>query len=233
MEQRSCLRRSQIFMNGAHPGLLAVGKSVGNLRAGADVEKPVVVTLQEAYHGTTRLLERRLPTGQKRTVELNIPPGVETGTRIRFAGRGHRGQTGGSPGDLYLLIEVRPCSRFQRKDANLFHQLFVPQSVINRGGEVEVVTVDQKRLGLTIPPGTKDGQRFRLAGQGMPQLNAPDQRGDLYVTVTAKRPGERDKIQAGDATFSTQDDVMAVLFFTLLFLAGIGAGLLLYWLFIV
>jgi DnaJ-class molecular chaperone len=199
-------------------------------RAGADVEHTVVVTLREAYCGTTRQLIYKLANGEKRPVEFSIPPGVATGTRVRYAGHGFGRKKGVSPGDLYLLIAVQESPAFQRQGDNLFHHLSVPAVVLCRGGEVRVKTVDNKLLGLAIPPSTTDGQRFRLAGQGMPQLGKPDHRGDLFVTVKARLPGEREADYGLTDTSWDRDDTFAMLFFAMLFLAGIGAGLFLFWL---
>jgi DnaJ-class molecular chaperone len=142
---------------------------------------------------------------------------------VRFAGHGFGGRNGVSLGDLYLVIEVRQSPDFQRQGANLFHHRSVPPSVLYQGGEVRFRTVDNKLKGLTIPPGTKDGQTFRLAGQGMPKLRKPDARGDLFVTVNASLPGdgEADKQRT---TGRAIDAVLFLLFFVLLLLAGLAVG---------
>jgi curved DNA-binding protein len=200
-------------------------------RAGKDVERRVVLTMQEAYRGTTRVLIKHLASGKEQPMEVMIPPGVATGTRVRFAGHGLSGRNGGSPGDLYLVIDVQESPYFQRDGDDLFHALAVPSAVLERGGEVRVQTVDKKLLGLTIPPGTKDGQRFRLTGHGMPRLKRPDQWGDLYVTVTTQLPDEPEGQRKGTAHSWDRDDTFALLFFLGLFLAGVFAGLSCYRLF--
>jgi curved DNA-binding protein len=192
-------------------------------RAGTDVERTVVITLAEAYCGTTRELIYKLASGQKRFVEFTIPPGVATGTRVRFARHGLGGKHGVSPGDLYLVIEVRQSPDFQRQGNNLFHHLSVPQSVLCQGGEVPFRTVDNQLVGLTIPPGTKDGQTFRVTGHGMPKLGKPEERGNLFVTVKARLPGEGEADKKRTNGWDI-DGVLFLLFFVLLLLAAFAVG---------
>jgi len=146
-----------------------------------DYEQPVQITLEEAYRGTTR----RIRTADGRTIEVRIPPGVHTGSRVRLAGQGAR--FGGARGDLYLKIEVLPHSKFERKGDDLYCKVPVDLYTAVLGGEVPVDTLDG-RVMLRIPPETQNGRTFRLRGKGMPKLNRPGQYGDLYVTVEVKLP---------------------------------------------
>ena len=157
-------------------------------RTGSNLEQPVEVTLEEAYRGTTRRFTVDTTNGQRRSLEVKIPPGVDNGSRVRVTGQGIPGQAGGPAGDLYLVISVRPDPRFERHGADLYHRLNVPLSVLLLGGEVRVMTLDRRTLALSIPAGTQDGRVFRLRGQGMPRLSQPDQRGDLHVEVHAHLP---------------------------------------------
>ena len=157
-------------------------------RTGSNLEQPVEVTLEEAYHGTTRRFTVDTTNGQRRSLEVKIPPGVDNGSRVRVTGQGIPGQAGGPAGDLYLVISVRPDPRFERRGADLYHRLNAPLSVLLLGGEVRVMTLDGRTLALSIPAGTQDGRVFRLRGQGMPRLSQPDQRGDLHVEVHAHLP---------------------------------------------
>ncbi|HZU05679.1 MAG TPA: J domain-containing protein [Chloroflexota bacterium] len=157
-------------------------------RRGADVEQVVEVTLAEAYRGTSRVLTVRSPDGQTRRLEVTIPPGVDDGSRIRLAGQGQPGRHGGPPGDLYVVTTVRPDPRFERRGADLYTRVTVPLDVALLGGEARVPTPDGRTLALTIPPGSQDGRTFRLRGQGMPRLDQPDQRGDLYAEVHVQLP---------------------------------------------
>ena len=146
------------------------------------------VGLAEAARGTTRVLELPTAGGPARRVEVRIPPGVDDGTRIRVAGQGAPGVAGGPPGDLYLTISVRPDPRFVRQGADVRATVKVPFTTAVLGGEARVPTPDGRALALTIPPGTQDGRVFRLRGQGMPRLGAPEQRGDLYAEVHVTLP---------------------------------------------
>ena len=147
------------------------------IRRTAPTEHPVEVTLEEAFQGTTRLLQ--LATGRR--LEVKIPPGVDTGSRTHISDDGQR------QGDLYLVVTVRDHPRFQRQGRNLYSQVEVPVEDAVLGCDVTVPTL-RGRLSLTIPPETQNGQRFRLAGQGMPQLNNTGDAGDLYATVSVKLP---------------------------------------------
>jgi curved DNA-binding protein len=153
-------------------------------RQGADAEHKVAVTLREAYCGTTRLVEK---AGGHR-FEVEIPPGVAPGTKVRFTGYGKRGNNGGAPGDLYLIIEVRPCQAFERRGDDLYYQCSLNLAELALGTEVRISTLNGRILALTVPAGTLPGQQFRLVGQGMPKLRKPDERGDLFVTVKLTLP---------------------------------------------
>jgi curved DNA-binding protein len=149
---------------------------------GRDIEQPVEITLEEAYHGTTRIVQ----TGQRR-LEVKIPAGVQTGSRVRVAGEGEPGRNGGRPGDLYLVISVAEHPTFKRKGDDLHLTLPVDLYTLILGGEVMVPTL-KGRVMLKIPPETQSGKVFRLRGQGMPSLHNPNQYGDLLVEVQALIP---------------------------------------------
>ncbi len=144
-------------------------------------QQPVTISLPEAYNGTTRRVKR----GDK-TIQVKIPPGARTGTKVRVAGAGPTAPDG-RRGDLYLLIEVAPDSRFEREGADLHSRVQVDLPTAVLGGEVEVETLNGNVL-LTIPPGTQPEQTFRLTGRGMPQLKSPNNKGDLYVRVKVMVP---------------------------------------------
>ena len=149
-------------------------------------EYSVQVTLEEAYSGATRLL--KLPGGRR--LEIKIPPGVDNGSRVRIpAGADRQGGT-------YLIVSVQPHRRFQRQGRNLNCEVGVPLEDAILGGEVTVPTLGGQ-VALTIPPEAQNGQRFRMSGRGMPDLNKPEGRGDLIATVNVQLPtglssGERD-----------------------------------------
>jgi len=147
-------------------------------------ETTVQVTLDEAFHGAARMLERSDGT----RIEVNIPRGVQTGSKVRM--RGAAGQ-----GDIVLNIEVLPDPRFTREGDNLRVETPVDLYTAVLGGEVEVQAPD-KTVALRIPAGTQNGKAFRLRGLGMPHLKKPDQRGDLLAVVNVQLPthlSEREK----------------------------------------
>ena len=149
---------------------------------GRDIEQPVDITLEEAYHGGSRTLQL-----DGKRIEVRIPKGVKTGSRVRMAGKGEPGRNGGKAGDLYLKINVLPHPQFQREGDNLRIKLPVDLYTMLLGGEVKVPTLDRPLI-LNIPPETDNGKVFRLRGKGMPNLKHPDKHGDLYVEVVARLP---------------------------------------------
>jgi curved DNA-binding protein len=144
-------------------------------------EHPVEVTLEEAYRGTTRTLN--FADGKR--LEVKVPAGVRTGSRVRLAGKG----TGG--GDLYLIVTVKPHPTFERRGDDLYVGVSVPLTVAMLGGEVQVPTLKGK-VALKIPTETQNGRTFRLAGQGMPRLGSKSS-GDLLAKVRVVLP---DKLSA-------------------------------------
>jgi molecular chaperone DnaJ len=178
---------------------------------GQDLETSVEVTLEEAFSGTTRMinLQGEQPcaackgTGRIHNVpcsvcrgtgvvpnvsrlEVKIPAGVATGSRVRISGKGQAGIGGGGSGDLYLNITVRPHALFERQGDDLTASIPMPLSVAVLGGEVQVPTLKGK-VALKIPPETQNGRVFRLAGQGMPHLGKSGS-GDLKARVNVVLP---------------------------------------------
>jgi molecular chaperone DnaJ len=131
---------------------------------------------------------------RERTLSVNIPPGVEDGTRIRLAGEGEAGVRGGPAGDLYIFLALGNHEFFQRDGADLYCR--VPISMVSAalGGEFEVPTIDGDSARVKIIAGTQSGQRLRLSGKGMPVLRSK-QHGDMYVQVTVETPQNLTKKQ--------------------------------------
>jgi DnaJ-class molecular chaperone len=153
---------------------------------GRDIEHPVELTLEEAYHGATRRVSIK-EGGHARSVDVRIPVGVKDGSRVRAAGEGASGANGGAAGDLYLRVQVKPHPVFERRGADLHAKVAVPVTTAVLGGEAQVPTISGS-VRLKIPEGTQNGQVFRLKGHGMPQVGRPDDRGDLYATVDVQLP---------------------------------------------
>jgi curved DNA-binding protein len=151
-------------------------------RRGQDIEQPVEISLDEAYRGTTRLVQK-----DDRRLEIKIPAGVKTGSKIRYAGEGASGTRGAAAGDLYLRVQVASHPTFEREGDDLHGEIPVDLYTALLGGEVNVPTL-KGQLALKIPAETQSGRTFRLAGQGMPKLNEPNAFGDLYAKVRVVLP---------------------------------------------
>jgi len=190
-------------------------------RRGQDIESPIEVTLEEAYHGSTRVIQlqaeepctacggtgrvgNRLCTmcngaGGKvipKRLEVKMPAGVRDGSRIRIAGEGVSGRAGGKKGDLYLVAKVLPHKLFERKGDDLYTEVSVPLATVMLGGEVGLPTLNGN-LSLKIPPETQNGRVFRMAGKGMPQLSN-SKYGNMFAKVKVVLPtnltGEEKKL---------------------------------------
>lgn len=184
-------------------------------RVGQNYEHDIEVTLEEAFNGSQRVLQMEVPetcptcggrgivsnrvcqacggggtVSRTKRLEVKIPPGVHTGSRIRIANEGGQGTGGGGKGDLYLRVTVLPNPRFERKGDDVYTNLTLPLYTAVLGGEVEVPTLKGTKLALKVPPGTQNGRSFRLGGQGMPNLKDPGKRGDLYARLEVQLPAQ-------------------------------------------
>ncbi|MEZ5777228.1 MAG: molecular chaperone DnaJ [Paracoccaceae bacterium] len=126
-------------------------------------------------------------TEKERQLSVNIPAGVETGTRIRLAGEGEAGMRGGPSGDLYIFIEVREHALFQRDGVNLYCRVPVAMTTATLGGEVEVPTIEGGRSRVKIPAGAQTGKQMRLRGKGMPALRGGGV-GDMLIEMAVETP---------------------------------------------
>jgi len=178
---------------------------------GQDIESPIEVSLEEAYHGSKRIIQFQTAepctacggtgrvgnrvcticngTGGKvipKRLEVKIPVGVRDGSRIRIAGEGGPGRAGGSKGDLYLVAKFLPHKFFERKDDDLYTEVSVPLATAMLGGEVRLPTLNGN-LSLKIPAETQNGKVFRLAGKGMPQLGN-NKYGNMFAKIKVVLP---------------------------------------------
>ena len=122
-----------------------------------------------------------------KALSVNVPPGVETGTRIRLAGEGETAPRGGVSGDLYIFIEVSKHKIFERDGLNLFCRVPVSMAKASLGGEVEVPTIDGGRSRVRIPAGSQSGRQMRLKGKGMPAIKT-NQKGDMFIEMAVETP---------------------------------------------
>jgi curved DNA-binding protein len=154
-------------------------RSTRSVARPSEVEAPAELTLEEAYHGTTRLVEV-----EGKRYEVSIPRGADTGSRVRLRGKGPDGQ------DLIVTVRLRPHAIYTRRGADLERELPVTLREALLGAEIPVATL-KGRILLTVPAGTQTGRTFRLTGQGMPRLKG-DGTGDLYVKVRVVLPANLD-----------------------------------------
>lgn len=186
----------QFFGGGGRPGG-AGGRRRGGVQdrmrptpeRGADLEHPVTLTFEQAARGTTLPLQINRE-GQIETIDVKIPPGVKDGSRVRIKGRGQ--QTGGEPGDLYIITRVTPHPYFRREDLDVYLDLPISLYEALSGTKVEVPTLDGP-VTLTIPPGTSSGAKLRIRGRG---IERSGQKGDQFVVpkvIVPKNLDEEDR----------------------------------------
>jgi curved DNA-binding protein len=156
------------------------------MERGSDVEADIMVTLEEALHGSKRTVSlRRSSSSKVESYQVKIPRGVHEGQRIRLAGQGEAGAGGGKSGDLFLRVRLARHPDFSVEGSDLIHEVDLDPWQATLGTELEVPTLEGSRR-LKIPAGTQAGQRFRLRERGLP--NASGTRGDLYVVTRIRVP---------------------------------------------
>ena len=124
---------------------------------------------------------------KEKTLSVNIPAGVEDGTRIRLAGEGEAGARGGPPGDLYIFLAIKPHGFFQRDGADIFCRVPISMVTAALGGQIEVPTVEGGMTRVKVPEGSETGKQFRLKGKGMPVLRSK-LTGDMYIQIEVETP---------------------------------------------
>lgn len=167
------------------------GASQGRARRGHDIEGDILVTLEEAMHGTQRPLslqtmDRRTGVMSTHSFEVRIPPGATDGRRIRVPGQGEAGTNGGQPGDLYLRVRHAAHPDFTTREADLYHELEIAPWEAVLGSEVVVPTLDGS-IKLKIPAGAENQQKLRVRGRGLPK-GKTGERGDFFVTLQVILP---------------------------------------------
>src|SRR6478735_1921760 len=165
---------------------------------------------------------------RERTLSVNIPAGVEDGTRIRLAGEGEAGVRGGPAGDLYIFLSIKPHPFFQRDAADLHCRVPISMAAAALGGGFDVPTIDGGQTRVKVPEGTQSGRRFRLGAKGMPVLRARET-GDMYVQVLVETPQkltkkQKELLQEFEQQSSTETQPEAAGFFSKVkeFLDGLG-----------
>jgi molecular chaperone DnaJ len=172
-------------------------------------------------HGAGRVTEER-------KLSVNIPAGIEDGTRIRLAGEGEAGLRGGPAGDLYIFLSIKPHEFFQRDGADIFCRVPVSVTTAALGGEFQVPTIDGGKTRVKVPDGTQTGKQFRLKSKGMPVLRA-GRVGDMYIQVVVETPQnltrrQRELLEEFEQVSSPQNNPESTGFFARVrdFLEGLG-----------
>jgi molecular chaperone DnaJ len=167
-------------------------------------------------------------TTEERTLSVNIPAGIEDGTRIRLAGEGEAGVRGGPGGDLYIFLSIRPHEFFQRDGADIFCRVPISVTTAALGGEFQVPTIDGGQTRVKVPDGTQTGRQFRLKGKGMPVLRS-GRVGDMYIQVDVETPRkltrrQRELLEEFEKVSSAENNPESTGFFTRVrdFLEGLG-----------
>ena len=177
---RTCQGRGRVR---AQQGFFTIERTCGACGgAGRVIEKPC-----RSCGGAGR-------TQKEKSLSVNIPAGVEDGTRIRLAGEGEAGVRSGPPGDLYIFLSIEEHPLFKRDGADVYCRVPLVMTTAALGGQIEVPTVEGSRARITINPGTQTGTQFRLRGKGMSVLRSPA-RGDLYVEAVVETPVNLDRQQ--------------------------------------
>ena len=170
-----------MFFGGSGRGFTS-GRSARATK-GQDYSAIAEITLDEAYHGTSRLIE----LGGKK-IRVKFKPGVKNGQKLKIKGKGAPGRNGGSAGDLYIEVRIANNSGFERDGADLRKNINVDLYTAVLGGEMEVETLDHKKVKIKIPAGTQNGKVFRIKGKGMPKYNSTGAHGDLYLVTNILIP---------------------------------------------
>jgi curved DNA-binding protein len=156
--------------------------SWGNFQQAADYETNIELTLEEAFHGTSRIIQL-----ENEKIRIKINPGVRDGQTLRVKGKGQKASNGQNSGDLYVKIKVLNHPKFERKENDLYTTQKIDLFTAVLGGEIIVETIGSK-VKLPIPPGTQNGKTFRLKNKGMPVYQSQNQFGDLYVKINVQIP---------------------------------------------
>ncbi|HHX50153.1 MAG TPA: molecular chaperone DnaJ, partial [Clostridia bacterium] len=207
---------------GTHPSTCSVCGGTGQVRMSQNTPLGRFQTIKTCHncHGTGKVVttpchgcQGRGKVRRSRTIHLNIPAGVDTGSRLRVAGEGEAGSYGGPPGDLYVFIQVRPHQQFQRNNDDVIYELPISFVQAALGTEIEVPTLDGP-VKLKIPEGTQGGTSFRIKGKGINRLQGFG-RGDQHVKVTVVTPTSLNEKQKqllkefgqtlGKSNFQTKD----------------------------
>lgn len=155
-----------------------------------DVTLSLTISLEDAYNGKSLPVQYNTPSGRRVDLMVNLPAGVEPGTRIRYQGQGDHANTNISPGDLYISIIINDHPIYERHGHDLHTRTTIDSISAIVGSKKRITCIDGQQLDLTIPTGTQPGTFFRIPGKGMPVRNQKDRKGDLFVHANIQTPTE-------------------------------------------
>lgn len=154
---------------------------------GSDVEADIAVSFDEAIYGCEKLIHVTDGTGERKSLKVKVPAGINTGQSIRLRGKGSPGYGGGKAGDLFLKVTVGTKPGYERKENDIYSKVKIPFTTAVLGGEALVETLTGKVM-CKIAPGTQSGTKIRLRGKGVVSMRNKNVRGDQYVTVEIEVP---------------------------------------------
>lgn len=153
-----------------------------------DIGLTMAISLEDAFYGKQVPIGFSTSSGRRVDISVSIPPGIESGTRIRYQGQGDHTVTQAPPGDLYITIDIADHAKFVRNGHNLETDLPVDAISCILGFQKEISGIDGKKLKVSIPAGTQHGTRLRIGGAGMPNRSHPNKRGDMLLIVNILIP---------------------------------------------
>jgi len=156
---------------------------------GQDITYQLSVTLEDVLNGAEKSIALR-NNGASQSVNVKVPKGIEAGKKLRLKGKGGQAPPGGTPGDLYLKVDIAPHKNYQREGDNLIFEQKIPFSQACLGAKVDVETLDGKKFKVNVPPGIQGDSKLRLKGYGLPEGPHGNSRGDLFVKVGVDIPKE-------------------------------------------
>lgn len=183
-----------VFSRGGTGSTRARPHSYNYPREGDDLRYDMEINFMDAFYGGKMKIQYKDPvTNEIKNLTVSIPKGIKDDQKLRLKGKGMPGENGGSAGDLYIAVHIKPHPTFERRDDDLYIEQEIPFSIATLGGKITVPSIENS-LTVTVPPGTTDGSTLRLKNQGFSKINS-NERGNLLVKIKIKVPEKLNKTQ--------------------------------------
>jgi DnaJ-class molecular chaperone len=153
-----------------------------------DLNMRFQVSLKDAYQGKNIKIDYRLPNGEDKSINIDVPPGIENGQAIKVNGAGDFTNKQIQPGDLTIVIEVTPVNKFKREELNLITEMEITIFEAMTGCRKTIKNIDDTDVEIVVHPGTRHGQKYSCRGLGFPNLKFTNVKGDLMVVINVKTP---------------------------------------------